>query len=541
MARYSTTLQGQIKSSEGGLRIAGALLSGSLVVLAFPLLGRGAGLDHLVWFALVPLFAVAVGAGARAGLVLGWTAGIVIEAGGFLWILLAIKRFTSMPWPLASACFLAWLLYSSLTWALLGCALGACRKPRGVLGVLPLWVGIEHLFPRLFPWHLGGALYGREKLLQCADLVGASGLTALVFLSSATVYLAISAMRGKCRFPLAASIALAALVPGALAYGSRRLEEVREAERAAPELRVITVQGARHPLSGGEEELRWYLQASRKALEEAPADLVVWPEGVDPCPFDLSAGRDPWGVHREARGACLELRASPLAAALVTGGSGFDVRRVPQDSNLAAYVAPGQRLGIYEKNIRFPFGEVVPLLDLLPRSTMETLGLRVRTIARGEGNPVFRLGERSFRNLICYEAIFPGYYTDSSSEADFLVNVTEDMWYGWTAQIPQQASVLVLRVVETRAPLVRATNVGPSGVIDASGAFHSGGRIFAPEVIRGSVRPVRIDTLYEAGGRFAPVLCLLGSLSAWAILAVRRRRRDRIEERPGKMGPGVAS
>jgi len=486
------------------------------------------GLDHLAWIALVPLFAAAVGTGLRAGLLLGWTAGIVIEAGGFVWILLAIKRFTSMPWPLASACFLAWLLYSSLSWGLLGCALGGCRRPRGVLWVLPLWVGVEHLFPRLFPWHLGGAFYGREDLLQCADLVGASGLTALVFLSSAVGYLWLSAFRGQSRRPWFSSLALAALIAGALVYGSRRGEAVREAERAAPELRVLLVQGAIHPLSGDEEELGWYLDATRRALGEAPADLVVWPEGVDPCYFDLTSGRDPWGFHRQAGGPCLDLRASPPSAPLITGGSGFDARRSPQISNLVAYIAPGQRLRFYEKNIRFPFGEVVPFLDLLPRSTIESLGLRVRTIARGEGNPAFTLGDLTFRNLICYEAIFPDYYTTSARDADFLVNATEDMWYGWTAQIPQQASVLVLRAVETRTALVRATNVGPSGVIDASGEFHTGRRIFAPEVIRASLRPVRIATLYESWGRFVPLGLLVIAIGRWGVsTSLARRRRSR--------------
>jgi apolipoprotein N-acyltransferase len=520
MGTYLTTPHPQIKLDRSALRLAGAILSGFLVVLAFPVFGRSIGLDHLIWIALVPLFAAATCSGLRTGFLLGWTTGMVIEAGGFVWILLAIKRFTSMPWPLAAACFLGWLLYSSLTWGLLGCALGGCRRRAGVLWVLPFWVGLEHLFPKLFPWHLGGALYGREHLLQCADLFGASGLTALVFLSSAAAWLALSALRGEARFPAVTCLALALGIGGALLYGARRLEAVRAVEREAPEVRVLCLQGSRDPLGSDEEELRFYLEATRKELAESPADLVVWPEGADPCPFDLTPTRDPWGIHEHAGGPCLDLRSRPFAAALITGGTGLDARRVPQASNLAAYLAPGERPRFYEKNIRFPFGEVVPFLDLLPKSTIESLGLRVRTIARGAGNPPFRLGKWTFRNLICYEAIFPDYYTESARGAHFLVNVTEDMWYGWTGQIPQQASVLVLRVVETRAPLVRATNVGPSGVIDASGAFRAGARIFAPESIRASLRPVQMDTIYEKGGRFFPLSLLALAGLRWAILRV---------------------
>ena len=54
--------------------------------------------------------------------------------------------------------------------------------------MLPLWVGIEHWFPRVWPWHVGGALYAQTRLLQCVDLLGTSGLTALVFLLMALVF-----------------------------------------------------------------------------------------------------------------------------------------------------------------------------------------------------------------------------------------------------------------------------------------------------------------------------------------------------------------
>ena len=70
-----------------------------------------------------------------------------------------------------------------------------------IFWTLAFWVGLDHCYPRLFPWHLGGALYGREWLVQGADLFGASGLTVLVFLANAVIVLVVGFVRGRNRFP----------------------------------------------------------------------------------------------------------------------------------------------------------------------------------------------------------------------------------------------------------------------------------------------------------------------------------------------------
>jgi apolipoprotein N-acyltransferase len=500
-------------------QLAAAVLAGALVVLAFPRYGFETGTDHLIWVALAPLFLAAVSSGGRRGFLLGWITGLTLESAGFIWILIAIRRFTQMPWPVTAACFCGWLLYSSLPWALLGLALGKCRRPAAVFRVLPLWVGIEHYYPRLFPWHLGGALYGRDRLVQAADLLGASGLTALVFFSSAVAYLALRRAAGRGPFPRRSSAVLVLAVAAVLAYGHFRLRAVRAAEESAPRFRAAIVQGARHPFEPPADSLRFYLQATAKALAAGPIDLAVWPEGADPYRFDLTSGRDPWGFHR-LEAAAAALAAEAPAVPLVAGGRGFDAARLPPQSNVAVYIRRGQPPLFYEKNIRMPFGEWVPFLELLPRSLIEDLGIRVRTIARGRENALFPLGALSFRNLICYEAVFPGYFHRAAEGADFLVNVTEDIWYGHTAHIPQHASVLVLRAVENRISLVRATNIGPSGVVDPSGAFRRGEQLFAPETLLREVKAARLPTLYRAGGRHFPLAMLALAAGAWLLSRV---------------------
>jgi apolipoprotein N-acyltransferase len=505
------------------LELGGAVLSGVLVVLSFPLFGREMGLDALVWVCLVPFLLAARGSGWSRGLLLGGALGLVLEGAGFIWILVAIRRFTELPWPLATFAFLGWLVYSSIPWALLGAVLGRSSRPAGIFWTLAFWVGLEHCYPRLFPWHLGGALYGREWLVQGADLFGASGLTVLVFLANAVIVLVVGFVRGRNRFPAGSLACLAALLAGLLIYGPARLTAVEEARKAAPSFRAVLVQGFRDPRERGEESLAFYIDTSRKALSAREADLLVWPEGADPWPIDLARGADPWRIHRAAEsGAPRELAARPFTIPLATGGTGYDAQRIPRVSGILLYARPGEPPLFYEKNIRMPFGEVIPLV---PESLLERLGVPVRTIARGTDNPPFPFRGKTFRSLICYEAVFPGYFRRTAEGADFLVNVTEDMWYGRTAHIPQHASVLRLRAVENRIPLLRVSNVGPSGVFDLTGGFRGGQKVYEEEVVFVEWRAASLPTIYARGGHLLPQALFLLALLRGAFLLVRSRRR----------------
>lgn len=119
------------------------------------------------------------------------------------------------------------------------------------------------------------------------------------------------------------------------------------------------------------------------------------------------------------------------------------------------------------------------------------------------------LGESGFRNLICYEAVLPEYVRQSALGSDFLVNLTEDYWYGNTAHIPQHLSVFILRAVESRVPVLRCTNVGPSGIVDIAGEFHGGRAIWEADSFTESFIPGSVPSSYSRWGHWFPLLCLL--------------------------------
>lgn len=510
-----------------------ALLSAALVIFAFPLYGARFALDHLVWIALVPLFLAARGQGGRQGFLLGWLAGLAIEGAGFIWILFAIRTFTSLGAVGSSLVFLPWLLYSSIPWGVLGWALGRCRESRHVFWVLPLWVGVEDWFPRLTPWHLGGALYSRSWLLQCVDLLGASGLTALVFLVSGAAYVLVERLRERQAFPWRSALGAVLLTAAALGYGAWRLADVRRLEASAAPLRVAVIQGSVPPnrettqegrLRRDRENLLLYLERSEELLREAgDVDLLVWPEGSIPVPFDFSGGQSKWlGLHPKffADGVDLWQRLRRLGVPLIAGGSAIEIQGDEQPYyNVTVYFPSGKTPVFYRKNRPMPFGEYNPLLELLSAKQRADLGLDfVGNITPGTENPLMRAGEPAFRNLICYESILPSYMRRAAAGADYLVNITEDYWYGHTAQVLQDVSVLTLRTVECRTPVVRCSNVGPSGVFDSTGVFHGPGKVFEPASAVEEVRPLGVSTVYQSGGHWFSLICLvLGAALQWAL------------------------
>jgi apolipoprotein N-acyltransferase len=330
------------------------------------------------------------------------------------------------------------------------------------------------------------------------------------------------------RFPLASTVVLGVLTAGALGYGALRLDHVLRLEEAAPRLRVALIQGALPPERRGREGLQYYLEATERALGRGAVDLVVWPEGAisgaEWPPFDLTPQTALRGVRGGQAAVALARKVEELGVALVAGGTGYDATRQPPVSNVLAYFHPGRLPAFYEKNIRVPGGEYVPLLEHLPESWRRQFA-HIGTLAAGTTNPLLSLGDRSFRSLICYEAVLPGYVARTAEGADFLVNITEDVWYGRTAHIPQHVSVVRLRVVENRTPVVRCTNMGPSGVFTLSGRFRGSRAVFEPAEDLVAFGARRLPTMYGLWGRFLPLGLLCVAVSRWVLERIRSRRQ----------------
>lgn len=409
------------------------------------------------------------GRSAGAAFVLGWWFGFGHFLSGLYWIGAALltepERYGWMVAPVVLGLSAGLAVFpaaaSLVTWA--SGARGAAR----VVALAVSWTAAEWLRGHLltgFPWNLIGSAWAvSDAMLQVSALTGAYGLSLLTVAAAALpALLAEPPARRSASWrrlsPLAASLALLGLV---WAGGLMRLAGAEPAPAPGVHLRIVQgniPQTEKWRRELGEAHLARYLRLTRTEGYEL-ASHVVWPETA--VPFILAS--DP--VHREAVG-----RAAPPGGLVLTGSvrvsAAADGSREFWNS-LQAIDGEGEIVGHYDKFHLVPFGEYVPFRNVL-KVTKITEGRG--DFARGPGPRTLELpGLPPVSPLICYEAIFPGEVAERTRRPQWLLNLTNDAWFGTTSGPYQHFASARLRAVEEGVPLVRAANTGISAVVDPYG------------------------------------------------------------------------
>jgi apolipoprotein N-acyltransferase len=382
------------------------------------------------------------------------------------------------------------------------------RRQRGL--AFPLaFCALPALVPQVFPWQLGATQLGFLPFVQVAELGGAAAVSLLLLLTADALH---RALRGPKR-PRALIIALSsALLP--CSYGALRIAQVEGLRTRAPTLRVGVVQsglGIDHPRDGAgtRAALATLTELTRK-LEQHGAELTVWGESAYPFPLRRSAMRIPDDERSPLRGA-----GGPLLMGLETVTSfADDAARF----NSAWLVHPTGALGDRVDKARLiPFAESVPLYGTSAwlRDHFGSHGLQP-----GSGGTVTwkhaRLGV-----LICYEDLFPASARASVQNGGAaLVNLTNDAWFGPSAEPRLHDLAARLRAIEQRRDLVRAVNTGVSSFTSASGRLFARTESSRAESFVAELRLLQDRTLYSRTGDVLPYLGLL----AYAWLTYRARR-----------------
>jgi apolipoprotein N-acyltransferase len=322
-----------------------------------------------------------------------------------------------------------------------------------------------------FPWNdLGIALGGNLVLAQAASLVGLHGLTFLtiaIFAAPATLR-RVSESRFKLSPMAAAALALALIA----AFGEFRLMAPASATLPGVKLRLIQPNLAQDDTSFSPQTkqaiLRRYFDLSERATTPDRSGVrdvthLIWPESA--FPFILS---------RDAQALSDIVDFLGPGAILITGAARRDDERPPHYFNSIEIVSRGglspQR---YDKQHLVPFGEYVPFASLLERVHLTQLVDIPGGFEPGSGGRTLHVsGLPDAMPLICYEAIFPTELGDVLSGAErqgWLLNVTDDAWFGLTPGPYQHYAQARLRAIETGLPLVRDANSGISAVLDGFG------------------------------------------------------------------------
>jgi apolipoprotein N-acyltransferase len=188
--------------------------------------------------------------------------------------------------------------------------------------------------------------------------------------------------------------------------------------------------------------------------------LIVWGETASPFVLD----RDEY--HREMLKPLLG-KGSYLVTGMVSYKEDKD-RFVPYNS-MVIFDKHAIPVGYYHKTHLVPFGEYIPLREHLP-DFIKPVANAIGEFGRGKGPEVLKFdGLPSFGGIICYEAIFPAAVVNENNRPEFLINITNDGWYGNSSGPYQHWIATKMRAVEEGIQIVRVANNGVSGLINAYG------------------------------------------------------------------------
>jgi apolipoprotein N-acyltransferase len=471
--------------------LAGVL--GALVTIALPPLhlwpALPVGFTGLVW--------ILDGCGDRkSAFFAGWWFGFGFLGLGLYWISFALLiepervgwmiPFVVLGLP---AMFAIWGGLATLTVQMLGVQ-GVAR----VILLAGAWSGGEwlrgHAFTG-FPWNLiGYTAVASDALLQVVALIGIYGLGFIVVLAAAMPATlgdgGAASSKVRAYGPVAAAALLIIVV---WSGGALRLLGAQDGVVSDVNLRLVQANISQHHKWQEERRranLARYFQLSSQSGAEKTTH-IIWPETA--VPYFLA--RDPdlaRAIGRLVKPGGMVITGAPRTTA--EKESPFRVWNA-----VHAIDHDGEITGTYDKSHLLPFGEYVPFRSFLNRLGVERIAAGQGDFQAGEGATTLSLaGLPPLGVLVCYEAIFPGEIVGDANRPRWLLNLTNDAWFGQTAGPYQHFTMSRVRAAEEGIPLVRVANTGISGIADAYGRVVVQSALGETRIIDAAL-PVSLDAL----------------------------------------------
>jgi apolipoprotein N-acyltransferase len=509
--------------------LAALLLSGGMLVLSFPTYDQA----WLGWVGLVPLLLGIRRLRPWHAFIAGWLAGIVYFVGIFPWI----NEVRSAGILAIGLGHLYLGLYFGLFSAIMSLIVRRLSLP--LLTAAPVWVAVEYLRSHFlflaFPWALlGHTQYLNLPILQVASLSGAYGVSFLLVLANGAIAdvigqwidgnrLKVSNRPVSIKYkPVYAGLMVFVVI--AVSWGLGRWAISREVSGTPFSLAVVQgniPQGMKWDPQFRDGIISKYERLSEEAARSNP-QLIVWPETATPgfVLKDMALLKRMVAMIRR------------LGTHFLVGSAEYPkFGKAPlireKSGNTALYFSPtGKVLGQYLKIRLLPLGEYIPYKGTIPWPRFIISPEKKNYLIPGTDSMVFNLGGTKFGVLICWENIFPDLSRRLAKKgAAFVVNISNEAWFGDSAEPYQMVSMGVFRAVENRIHMVRATNTGISCFIDpygrVTGMVERGGETLFVEGV--SVREIRLSrpgTFYTRYGDILAFGCIAFSLLivVWSLL-----------------------
>lgn len=502
-----------------------AVISGVILVLCFP----KPNLFLMAWIALVPFLLSLYNKSPKEAFKAGFLFGIPYFFGTLYWIYHSINHYGGISFLGSIAIVILLCLFLSLYPALFALLFSlTIRKTQlPALLIAPVfWVVLEFLRTYIFtgfPWSsIGYSQYQFLTIIQIADITGICGVSFLIVAVNGAVsdlFLLKQRTKDMPLFPSSYTIIgfgiLITLIAMTFLYGHWKLREQRDGKN----MRASIIQG------NIEQDRKWnpdyqnavmaiYKELSLKVTADSPS-VIVWPETAVPFFFmsDKDYSNDLIAFQSQLNSYLL------FGSVLVRGKQGNQYLL----TNSAVLLDPSGKVPYtYDKIHLVPFGEYVPLQQILFFINKIVVG--IGDYVQGKHHLRAETPSGSFAPLICYEIIFPGLVRKFfSNGGDFMVNITNDAWFGKTSGPYQHFSMAVFRAVENRKPVIRAANTGISGFIDSSGRILSQTGLFEKAVLTEDLKTDSTIAFYAKYGDLFSYICIVFSIILLANMISRMR------------------
>jgi apolipoprotein N-acyltransferase len=527
------------------------ILSSSLLILSFPKFDLG----FFAWVGLLPLLIAINGKSLKYGFFLSLLCGVLFFMGISHWIF-EVPGYTVLHHAML-------MTYLGLYFGLFGLAFNLISIRWGMTPALfsaPFtWVSLEFVRSNLdflsLPWELlAHSQYQYPAIIQIASLTGTYSISFLIVMVNAAlgaiIYPYFSKFSGEKTPPslllekggVTTSRSGAATAP-ALTKGDAGGFEINGGRKSLLSLTALLIiltilygqLAISKPIIGNKikvslvqgniaQEKKWDRSYAREIMqtyaaltEEASKDqpvLIIWPETATPGAINLNPR-----LHFELReivkksGTYLLLGSAQHQKFEEKGAREFKYVNSAYLINPEPRIVKNQR---YDKIRLFPFGEYLPYKEFIPWSYISVPD--TGAYVSGKEFTVFETPAFRFGVTICWEDVFPDLFRQFVQRgAQFMINITNEAWFGKSAAPYQLVSISVFRAVENRVFVVRCTNTGVSCIIDPHGRIidrvkdEKGQDIFVRGVMTGGIIPLDSKTIYTQYGDLFVWVAFLGT------------------------------
>jgi apolipoprotein N-acyltransferase len=431
----------------------------------------------------------------KEGLIIGWCYGVAMFGTSVYWIYTAIHQFGDAPPILAgfitALLVMAMAIYPSLLSAMLCRFFPQNNLVRILLAFPALWVLFEILRGWVltgFPWlFIGNAEIG-NPLSAFAPIGGVWLVSWITVLLASLLYAATQFPRRLIPWTGIALVGLASL-------GVSKIQWTTPVDKS---ISVALVQGNVAQL------MRWDPKHMRDiidtyenlTLHNLNQDLIIWPEAAIPLPLPISF------PLFERIGNFLSERNIALIA-------GVPVELPDGQHFYNSLIGVGNAEGLYHKSHLVPFGEYVPFERWL-RGVIAFFDLPMSSMISGSTSqpPLTAQGYR-FAPAVCYEIAYPMFVQNISKNADFILTVSNDTWFGESIGPAQHLQIAQFRALENGKYVLRATNTGLTTIIAPDGSIEAISPQFTQTVLLGTISPMHGQTPWNRWGGWPVIGCLL--------------------------------